>query len=271
MPQSRSSSSGTSARKTTKRTTTQAKSAATRTPASAKAGASKTARSARAGGAKAGAKTAAKSTGSTAKAARTGAKATKPAARVGAKRTVSGAKAGGTRTAKAPTRGGVADSLASFGEQLVNRVIKPLDLVLLTRERIQETVDDAAARGRVTRDDANELVAELVRRGRQQTDDILSDFEQALGRGREQIETATKRARRAEPVDRIVRTADKARRSVGVGPSFPILGYDDLTAGQVDERIKEGLTPAQLRKVRDHERRHANRKSVLAAIETALG
>ena len=161
--------------------------------------------------------------------------------------------------------------MASLGEQLVNRVIRPLDLVMLTRERIQETVDEAAERGRVTRDDANELVAELVRRGRQQTDDMLSDFEQVLGRGREQIETATRRARRAEPVDRIVRTADKARRSVGVGPSFPILGYDDLTAGQVDERIKGGLTPAQLRKVRDYERRHANRKSVLAAIETALG
>ena len=82
--------------------------------------------------------------------------------------------------------------------------------------------------------------------------------------------TATKRARRTEPVDRLVRTADRARRTVGVGPSFPILGYDDLTAGQVEERL-HGLTPAELRKVRDYERRHANRKSVLAAIEKALG
>ena len=79
----------------------------------------------------------------------------------------------------------------------------------------------------------------------------------------------TKRARRTEPVDRIVRTADRARRSVGVGPSFPILGYDDLTAGQVQDRLGE-LTLPELRKVRDYERRHANRKSVLAAIEKAL-
>jgi hypothetical protein len=78
-----------------------------------------------------------------------------------------------------------------------------------------------------------------------------------------------RQARRAEPVDRIVRTADRARRTVGVGPAFPILGYDELTAGQVNHRLG-GLTPPQLRKVRDYERRHANRKTVLEAIEKAL-
>ena len=55
----------------------------------------------------------------------------------------------------------------------------------------------------------------------------------------------------------------------GVGPSFPILGYDDLTAAQVVSRL-ESLTPAELRKVRDYERRNANRKSVLDGIETKL-
>lgn len=133
---------------------------------------------------------------------------------------------------------------AGSAEEIANRVFRPLDLVMLTRERIQDTLDDFAERGRVTRDDANELVAELVRRGREQTDD-------------------------SEPVDRIVRTADRARRTVGVGPAFPILGYDELTAGQVGERLR-GLTPPQLRKVRDYERRHANRKTVLEAIEKAL-
>jgi hypothetical protein len=70
-------------------------------------------------------------------------------------------------------------------------------------------------------------------------------------------------------MDRIVRTADRARRTVGVGPSFPILGYDDLTAAQVNSRLK-GLSPRELRQVREYERRHANRKSVLDAIEKAL-
>jgi hypothetical protein len=55
-----------------------------------------------------------------------------------------------------------------------------------------------------------------------------------------------------------------------VGPSFPVTGYDDLTAAQINGRLTD-LTPAELRKVRDYERRHANRKSVLNSIETKLG
>jgi polyhydroxyalkanoate synthesis regulator phasin len=140
---------------------------------------------------------------------------------------------------------------------------------MITRERIQETLDEAAERGRVTRSDANELVSELVKHGRQQTDDLLGDFERLLGRGRSQIESATRRARRTEPVDRIVQRADRARRTVRVGPSFPVLGYDDLTAGQVEDRLS-GLSAPELRQVRDYERRHANRKSVLEAVERAL-
>ena len=175
----------------------------------------------------------------------------------------------GTDSTGEDTAPGGGDGLTSIIEQLANRVFKPLDLVVLTRERIQETMDEAAERGRVTRTDANALVSELVRRGRQGTDDLFRDIEQLLGRGRDQIGSATRRARRAEPVDRLVRASDRARRTVSLGSSFPISGYDDLTAGQVSSRLG-GLSPAQLRKVREYERRHANRKSVLAAIEKAL-
>jgi polyhydroxyalkanoate synthesis regulator phasin len=160
-------------------------------------------------------------------------------------------------------------SRTNLAEQLANRIIKPFDLVLISRERIQQTLDEAAERGRVTRADANELVAELVRLGRLQTDDLLKDLERLLGRGRDQLGSATRRVRGADSVERIVRSADRARRTVGVGPSFPIGGYDDLTAGQVEQRLA-GLKPAELRKVRDYERRHANRKSVLEGIERAL-
>ena len=77
------------------------------------------------------------------------------------------------------------------------------------------------------------------------------------------------RARRSESLDLLLRSADRARRTVGTGQSFPILGYDELTAAQVQGRL-DGLSPAELRKVRDYERRHANRKSVLAAIDKHL-
>ena len=62
---------------------------------------------------------------------------------------------------------------------------------------------------------------------------------------------------------------DRARRAVKVGSSFPITSYDELTAPQVRRRI-DGLNARELRQVRNYERRHANRKSVLAAIDRAL-
>ncbi len=181
-----------------------------------------------------------------------------------------GTKAAGSPDAATSERSAAAgDGLRSLMEQLVNRVIRPLGLVMLSREGIQETLDDAAERGRMTRADANALVAELVRRGREQTDEMLVDFEQLLGRGRSQLGQATRRARHSEPVDQLVRAADRARRSVGIGSSSPIAGYDELTASQVTARL-DGLTAADLRTLRDYEGRHANRKSVLEAIEKAL-
>ena len=62
---------------------------------------------------------------------------------------------------------------------------------------------------------------------------------------------------------------ERALRVAGFGPSFPIPRYDDLPVSEVQSRLRE-LTPPQLRKVRDHERRHANRKTVLNAIESRL-
>jgi polyhydroxyalkanoate synthesis regulator phasin len=164
---------------------------------------------------------------------------------------------------------GDGDGQASLTEQLAGGIIKPLGLVVLTRDRIQEILDDAAARGRVTRSDANELVAELVDRGRQQTDQLLADIERLFGVGFQQLGSAATRARRSESLDLLLRSADRARRTVSVGQGFPILGYDELTAAQVQSRL-DGLSPPELRRVRDHERRHANRKSVLAAIDKHL-
>ena len=48
--------------------------------------------------------------------------------------------------------------MAELREAISSRVIAPLDLVMLTRERIEEAVDDAVSRGRVTADDAQDLV-----------------------------------------------------------------------------------------------------------------
>jgi hypothetical protein len=100
---------------------------------------------------------------------------------------------------------------------------------------------------------------------------VLKDLENLLDRGRSELGGRASGARgravrRASPA---LARVDRVRRGAGVGPNFPIIGYDDLTAAQVQGRLG-GLTPAQLRKVRDHERRNANRKTVLQAIESKL-
>ncbi len=156
-------------------------------------------------------------------------------------------------------------SVADLRKALTERLVEPLNLVMLTRDRIEETVEEAVTRGSMTRDAAQDLIAGLVDRGRRQTSDVLGDLEQLLGKGRG-VDVAG-RARQAG--DQVLAQADRARRVAGVGPSFPILGYDDLTAAQVQTRL-DSLTAAELRKVRDYERRNANRKSVLSAVESKL-
>jgi polyhydroxyalkanoate synthesis regulator phasin len=180
-------------------------------------------------------------------------------------------KEGASNGTATPSRaaGGVTDGLSSLAEQLINRIIKPLGLVVLTRERIQETLDEAADRGRLTRSDANELGVQLIQRGRQQTEELLADIERLLERGRQHLDGGTRNSRLGEPLDRLARGANLARRKVAGEGAFPILDYDDLTAGQVQERLGS-LTPPDLRRVRDYERRHANRKSVLATIDKLL-
>jgi hypothetical protein len=148
-------------------------------------------------------------------------------------------------------------------EQL-QRFLDPREVVVVTRERLQEVLDEAVARGRMTRDDAGTLLADLLQRGRKQTDDLREDIEGLLGGAK-----GVTRKGVSGSAERVLREVDRARRVAGVGPSFPILGYDDLTAAQVNERLGE-LDAAELRKVRDYEKRNANRKSVLAAVEQKL-
>ena len=124
----------------------------------------------------------------------------------------------------------------------LRRVVNPLDFIVLTRARLQEVVDEAIARGRISRSDGADLVAALLARGR-----ALPDLEQLINRG---------------PVE-------AARRVAGLGPEFPIDDYDDLTAAEVVCRL-DGMTKADLRSVREYERRNANRKSVLGPIERRL-
>ena len=161
--------------------------------------------------------------------------------------------ASGARSRSTPASKSTAKDSAGVREQLA-RYLDPREVVVLTRERLQEAVDDAVERGRMTRNDATALVTALFERGRTQTDDLIAQIEDLV--------TGTP--------TRIVREVDRARRAAGIGSNFPVSGYDDLTAAQVGERLND-LSAPELRKVRDYERRNANRKSVLQNIERKLG
>jgi hypothetical protein len=146
-------------------------------------------------------------------------------------------------------RAGAPGRVAAARDRLVRSMLSPLNVVLLSRKTIDDLFDDAVRRGRITRSDAQEMAQSLVSRGARATDDFLSDLERMLGTRADAMEAG----------------------EIGDGstPNLPIAGYDDLSAAQVQEQL-EGLTPAELRKLRDYEQRHANRKTVLDRIERRL-
>jgi polyhydroxyalkanoate synthesis regulator phasin len=182
-----------------------------------------------------------------------------------ARRTKARKAAGGT--AKTAARGarsaGVeAKTVAELRDALRKNLIRPMEMVMLSRERIEEVLGEAVDQGRITARDAQRITSGLVKRGQRQTNDVLKDLEGLLrpsdARGRA--------VRRASPA---LAQVDRLRRTAGVGPSFPITGYDELTAAQIQSRLGS-LTPAELRKVRDHERRTGKRKTVLSSIESKI-
>jgi polyhydroxyalkanoate synthesis regulator phasin len=188
----------------------------------------------------------------------------------------SGSKTGTTR------KGSSARASATRGDKSVEAFREALDRsVTLSRDRLQEVMDDAVKRGRMTRGDANELVSSLVDRGREQTDALLKDLEKLLQQARREVQTRSRPARRRasaaagraaraarDVADRPLAEADRLRRRTGA-PGPPISAYEQLTAAQVKARLGD-LSKPELRKVRTQERRGKARKSILAEIEKKL-
>jgi polyhydroxyalkanoate synthesis regulator phasin len=149
--------------------------------------------------------------------------------------------------------------------------------ITISRERLQDVVDDAVRRGRMTRGDAEELVGRVVTRGRDQAEDLLSQLERMLaqvreapGRARQQVGGRAVKARKraVKAVDKPLAGADRVRRAARV-PGFPITAYDQLSVRQIDRRLQE-LSRAELRRVRDYERQNKARKSLLRSLDRKL-
>ena len=75
---------------------------------------------------------------------------------------------------------GLDRSIAQFRDSLEHSVT-------LSRERIQEVVDDAVKRGRMTHGDAEKMIGELLKRGRKQTDSLLSELERLVRQARRKL------------------------------------------------------------------------------------
>src|SRR4051794_38426670 len=133
-------------------------------------------------------------------------------------------------------RGGSAPKDPGLREQLA-RYLDPREVVVLTRERVQEALDDAVERGRMTRSDATDLVAALFERGRSSTDELISQLEAVV--------TGTP--------TRIVREVDRARRATGIGSSFPVPRPDHPPAAPGRGRGRRPPPP----RVRQGARHHA--------------
>ncbi len=160
--------------------------------------------------------------------------------------------------------------------------------ITISRDRLQEVVDDAVRRGRMTRGDAEEIVSRVIVRGRDQAEEILAQLERMLeqvrempdrareevgtraGQARKEVGTRAQRARKKAvvAVEGPLARADRVRRKARV-PGFPITAYDQLSVRQIDGRLQE-LTRAQLRKVRDYERRNKARKTLLRSLDRKL-
>jgi polyhydroxyalkanoate synthesis regulator phasin len=184
-------------------------------------------------------------------------------------------------TGRTPAAGRSDKSVQAFRDALERSRGALESNLTLSRERIQEVVDEAVERGRMTRGDANKLVSNLVSHGRKASDDLMRDLEKLLEQARTEVESRTGPARRQarsaagraarsvrDAADRPLAEADRLRRRTGA-PGPPITGYDQLTASQVKSRLKD-LNKAELRKVRTQERRGKARQGILNDIERRL-
>jgi polyhydroxyalkanoate synthesis regulator phasin len=160
---------------------------------------------------------------------------------------------GGDRAATArrdldPGRSGPTAKVVAARDRLVRGVLSPFNAVLITRRNLEEVLDDAVRRGRMTRSDAQDMIQTLVTRGARVTDEILAEVQRMLGNA-------------------------EALEAQGAGTAasgqLPISDYDALSAAQVQERL-DGLSHVQLRRLRDYEQRNANRKTVLERIDRKL-
>jgi hypothetical protein len=88
--------------------------------------------------------------------------------------------AGSSGSKSKPKAAGIDKSFAQLRDSLEHSVT-------LSRDRIQEVVDDAVKRGRMTHGDAEKMIGELLKRGRKQTDALVAELEKLVRQARRKL------------------------------------------------------------------------------------
>ena len=149
--------------------------------------------------------------------------------------------------------------------------------ITISRDRLQEVVDDAVRRGRMTRGDAEEMVGRLATRSREQAEDLLSQLDGLLSQVREVPDRAKQQAgeRRSRPgSERSPRWTSHSRAPIAsaVRPA-PRASRSRRTTSSPSGRSIAGCRSSAGRscgRVRDYERKNKARKSLLRALDRKL-
>jgi hypothetical protein len=154
-------------------------------------------------------------------------------------------------------------------------------------ERVLENLREQAESGRVT----SEQLVEQSRRQQEASRELAQEsvnayidfLDTAFSRYQASTQQAAERAQEgARAVSEtaagvvgtatgVVGTAAGATRNVAESAAgqAPIVGYDEMNVGEINQRL-DGLSEAELVRVRDYERRNKNRETLLAQIERRL-
>lgn len=158
----------------------------------------------------------------------------------------------------------------------------------IQRTRVQEIVDELVSRGSLSRADADGLLNQLLTSSKdysqallQVLDSVTAEARKSIGAGIAPVmatagKTAGKLADSVRQVGKSSRSSTGAPKAAAkpaapsaAPPAEPIPGYAGLTVAEIRPRLT-GLSPSELRKVRDLELAGKARKSVLGQIDQLL-
>ena len=95
--------------------------------------------------------------------------------------------------------------------------------------------------------------------------------ERGLGEDERRRERETERRKRegSKRSEQYVASTEEARRARRGSQALPIDDYDDLSIDEVEKKVR-GLSRQEIQNVRDYEKRHKNRKTLIESLDRSL-